>query len=207
MYFNNLLDTNTTHGNFEDTVRKYSLSSELSKLKKKHKELNSLIHIYSHKAQYDIESTKKKSYSTNIQTQYISENESQSGMFLTINNIKSNGKYPIMNIKYNPILHQNNRKYTDDSKKGNTKYNSLDSKKLNYVNYSMSSPERRENTHKRLKEFRERERIRIALNAQDLKEKNKVLKENIIIFRAKTMYTCINIVTKIFRRKNLWKVK
>jgi hypothetical protein len=55
----------------------------------------------------------------------------------------------------------------------------------------MYSPEKRKNTHEKLKELKEREDLKKTLNAHELKEKNKVLKENIIIFRAKTLYICI----------------
>jgi len=192
MYDNNLLETNTSLGYLNDTIRKYSLSSELSKLKKKHMNLNSLIHIYSHKAQFDIDHSKKKSYSTNTQTFYYSDNEAPSAMFLTTNsNIKTKSKYPMINIKNYPNLQKNIRKNSEEFKKVDCNYYSLENKNLSNVNSLMYSPEKRKNTHEKLKELKEREDLKKTLNAHELKEKNKVLKENIIIFRAKTLYICI----------------
>lgn len=170
--------------------KRLSLSSELMRLKKKHKTLNNLLHIYSHKAQYDVDHIKKKSFSTNINTYQNTENDHPSGVFLTTNCNNVTKLNPILNVKNKLILLKKVKSPLDTQLRSKTQYRSLENLKfsnLSHMSDTSSIPKRRENTHQKIKELNEREQKKKAQNAQRLKEVTKVLRENILMMKSKAL--------------------
>jgi hypothetical protein len=186
----NYRDVNISYSHLDGAEKRISLSTELGRLKKKHKNINNLIHIYSHKAQYyNIEQINKKSFSTNINTYQNTENEPSSGVFLTTSNnvTKIN---PINNVKLNRLTFFKKNKIYEENNLSRSNYRSLESKKFPMINHPLDSADfikKRENTHQKLKELNEREHLKKAMNAQKLKETNKVLRENLLMIKTRTL--------------------
>ena len=186
MHNNYYLESN---GNLmENTFKKSSLSSELYKFKKKHMNLNSLIHIYSHKAKYNVEHITKKSFSPNIRTYQNTENKSSSGVFLTTNNNLDTISRPIQNLKKIRYVKVKNVKPFSENEFSRSINPSPDHKSVSVSNqFEIPLKRQKENTHMKIQLLIERERLKKAMKAIKLKESNKVLKENILIMKSKTM--------------------
>ena len=185
------VETNFSSQNMDSTMKRSSLSSELSKIKKKHMNLNKIIHIYSHKAKYNIEPISKKSFSSNIYTCMNTENNDPSNsVFLTTN---GNILNKIKNIKLTRASVAKREKSVAAERFNTSEringYRSLDEKKFPVVNNLFVIPikKERENTHKKLQELNERERMKKLINAQKLKDVNKVMKENILMMKTKAL--------------------
>ena len=186
MLNNIFAETSAIFGNKEAFRKSSSLSSELNKVKKKQINLNKLIHIFTHKAQYNFEHIHRKSNSSNMNTLQNIETE-LSGCFLTTNNKILTKNHTFKNIKSNHL-----NKYMRDfsPQKQQISYNrSIDSKVFPLMNslFVRTHKREKENTHQRLKELNEREQQKRLLNAHKLKEKNNVLKENIMLMKSKDL--------------------
>ena len=157
MHSNIIGETSLTLGN-ENAFKKSSLSSELIKVKKKHINLNNLIHILSHRAQYNIEHIKKKSYSLNINTNQNIETE-PSRLFTKNKLLTKN--HTIRNIKQQQYS-KDLREVSSDKQLNNYDH-SNDSKVFPLMNslFVRAQKREKENTHLKLLTLNEREQQKI----------------------------------------------
>jgi hypothetical protein len=185
---NNNSDTNSIYN-------PYSIISKLSLVKKKHKELNNLLHIYQHKVDHKImphqrktETTgNNKSISNSQSTQYNLHQMSNLGHVKNNSSNKSvltyNSSLPNVNhstsstFKVKNKLLQNNE--VSKNSKNNKSYMGIDNKAPKFL------LEEEKLKLEKMKEIIKLNKDKKQKEAKEMKESNRLMRENILIFKDK----------------------